>query len=64
MVTKKDKDKDKAEKKKERLLRFSVRLSPKAAESIGSLQREAGESLSSILRAVIYEGLKAKSKRY
>lgn len=58
MITKKDK----SEKKKERLIRFSVRVSPKAAESIGNLQNEAGESLSSILREVIDEGLKAKKK--
>lgn len=54
MITKKD--------KRERLIRFSVRVSPKAAESIGNLQNEAGESLSSILREVIDEGLKAKKK--
>lgn len=52
----------KTEKKKERLIRFSVRVSPKAAEAIGDLQRKLGESLSSILRDVIYEGLKAKTK--
>lgn len=50
-------------KKKERLIRFSVRVSPKAAETIGDLQSKSGESLSSILREVIYEGLKAKSKQ-
>lgn len=53
----------KAEKKKERLIRFSVRVSPKAAENISDLQSQLGESLSSILRDVIYEGLKAKSKQ-
>lgn len=50
------------EKKKERLIRFSVRVSPKAAEKISTLQSKSGESLSSILRDVIYEGLKVKSK--
>lgn len=50
-------------KKKERLVRFSVRVSPKAAETIGDLQSELGESLSSILRDVIYEGLKSKRKQ-
>ena len=49
-------------KKKERLIRFSVRVSPKAAETIGELQSELGESLSNILRDVIYEGLKVKSE--
>lgn len=48
------------EKKKERLIRFSVRVSPKAAKAIDDLQSELGESLSSVLRGVIYEGLKAK----
>lgn len=51
------------DKKKERLIRFSVRVSPKAADAIGDLQSQLGESLSSILRDVIYEGLKAKSKQ-
>lgn len=49
-------------KKKERLVRFSVRVSPKAAETIGDLQSKSGESLSSILRDVIYEGLKVKTE--
>ena len=48
--------------KKERLLRLSVRVSPKAAKAIGELQSELGESLSSVLRDVIDEGLKAKKK--
>ena len=48
--------------KKERLLRLSVRVSPKAAETIAHLQDELGESLSSVLREVIDEGLKAKKK--
>lgn len=56
MITKKEK------KKKERLIRFSVRVSPKAAEKLGDLQSKSGESLSSILREVIDEGLKAKKK--
>ena len=58
MITKKDK----TEKKKERLVRLSVRVSPKAAENISRLQAYMGESLSSILREVIDEGLKAKKK--
>lgn len=58
MVTNKPKN----NKKKERLVRFSVRVSPKAAETIGDLQSKLGESLSSILRDVIYEGLKAKTE--
>lgn len=49
-------------KKKERLIRFSVRVSPKAAEKISDLQSKSGESLSRILRDVLYEGLKAKAK--
>lgn len=48
--------------KKERLLRLSVRVSPKAAKAIGDLQSKLGESLSSVLRDVIDEGLKAKKK--
>ena len=48
--------------KKERLIRLSVRVSPKAAETINRLQDELGESLSSVLREVIDEGLKAKKK--
>lgn len=59
MVTNKKENK----KEKERLIRFSVRVSPKAAKAIGDLQRGSGESLSTVLRDVIYEGLKAtKSK--
>ena len=50
------------EKKKERLIRLSVRVSPKAAEDISRLQNGLGESLSSVLREVIDEGLKAKKK--
>lgn len=50
------------EKKKKRLIRFSVRVSPKAAEKISALQSKSGESLSSILRDVLYEGLKVKTK--
>lgn len=46
--------------KKERLLRLSVRVSPKAAKAIGELQDSTGESLSSVLREVIDAGLKAK----
>lgn len=48
--------------KKERLVRLSVRVSPKDAKAIGELQSELGESLSSVLREVIDEGLKAKKK--
>ena len=48
--------------KKERLIRLSVRVSPKAVENINRLQNGLGESLSSILRDVIDEGLKAKKK--
>ena len=48
--------------KKERLLRLSVRVSPKAAEAINRLQAYEGKSLSSILRDVIDEGLKTKKK--
>lgn len=55
-------NKDKSKKKKERLIRLSVRVSPKAAKAIGDLQSNSGESLSTILRDVIYEGLKAKTK--
>lgn len=58
MMTKNDKN----EKKKERLIRLSVRVSPKAVEDISRLQTGLGESLSSILREVIDEGLKAKKK--
>ena len=49
-------------KKKERLLRLSVRVSPKAAEAINRLQDYEGKSLSNVLREVIDEGLKAKKK--
>lgn len=55
-------NKEKNEKKKERLIRLSVRVSPKAAEKLGDLQSKSGKSLSSVLRDVIYEGLSAKSK--
>lgn len=58
MITKKDKN----EKKREGLVRLSVRVSPKAAETINHLQDYLGESLSSVLRDVIDEGLKAKKK--
>lgn len=60
MITKKEKTK----KKKERLLRLSVRVSPKAVEAINRLQDYEGESLSGILRDVIDEGLKAKKKEF
>lgn len=55
-------NKDKSKKKKERLLRLSVRVSPKAAEAINRLQAYEDKSLSSILREVIDEGLKTKKK--
>lgn len=55
-------NKEKSKKKKERLLRLSVRVSPKAVEAINRLQECEGESLSSVLREVIDEGLKAKKK--
>ena len=55
MITKK-------ETKKERLIRLSVRVSPKAVKAIGELQSNLGESLSIVLREVIDEGLKAKKK--
>lgn len=58
MITTEKKNK----KEKKRLIRFSVRVSPKAAEKISDLQRKSGESLSSVLRDVLYEGLKVKSK--
>lgn len=45
---------------KERLIRLSVRVSPKALKKLRRLQDSTGESLSSTLRAVIDEGLKAK----
>lgn len=54
--------KDKTEKKKERMIRLSVRVSPNAVEDISRLQTGLGESLSSVLRDVIDEGLKAKKK--
>lgn len=53
-----------SKKKKERLLRLSVRVSPKAAEAINRLQAYEGKSLSGILRDVIDEGLKAKKKEF
>lgn len=46
--------------KKERLIRLSVRVSPEAVENINRLQAVAGKSLSTVLRDVIDEGLKAK----
>lgn len=46
--------------KKERLIRLSVRVSPEALKKLNHLQNSTGESLSSVLRAVIDEGLKAK----
>lgn len=52
--------KDRTEKKKERLLRLSVRVSPKVLKKLSHLQNSTGESLSRVLRAVIDEGLKAK----
>lgn len=48
--------------KKERLIRLSVRVSPEALKKLNSLQNSTGESLSSVLREVIAEGLKAKKK--
>ena len=66
MITKKEITKKEITKKeitkKERLIRLSVRVSPKAAKAIGNLQSDLGESLSSVLREVIDEGLKAKKK--
>lgn len=50
------------DKKKERLIRLSVRVSPEAVENINRLQATTGKSLSNTLRDVIYEGLKAKIK--
>lgn len=61
MITNEKKNK-KEKKEKKRLIRFSVRVSPKAAEKISDLQRKSGESLSSVLRDVLYEGLKVKAK--
>lgn len=49
--------------KNERLVRLSVRVSPKAVESLDYLQDYTGESLSNILRDVIDEGLKVKKER-
>ncbi len=46
--------------KKERLIRLSVRVNPKAVEDISRLQASTGKSLSRVLRDVIDEGLKAK----
>ena len=48
--------------KKERLIRLSVRVSPKAVEDLNDLQDYTGESLSNTLREVIDEGLKAKKE--
>ena len=48
--------------KKERLIRLSVRVSPKVLKKLSRLQDSTGESLSSVLREVIDEGLKAKKK--
>lgn len=49
--------------KKERLVRLSVRVSPKAVETLEYLQDYTGESLSDILRDVIDEGLKGKKEQ-
>ena len=57
-------NKEKSKKKKERLLRLSVRVSPKVAEAINRLQAYEGKSLSCIIRDVIDEGLKAKKKEF
>lgn len=48
--------------KKERLVRLSVRVSPKVLKKLSRLQDSTGESLSSVLREVIDEGLKAKKR--
>ena len=48
--------------KKERLIRLSVRVSPKAVKALNRLQDDSGKSLSIVLREVIDEGLKAKKK--
>lgn len=48
--------------KKERLVRLSVRVSPKAVESLNYLQKCTGASLSDILRAVIDEGLEVEKE--
>lgn len=49
--------------KKERLIRLSVRVSPKAVENLEYLQDYTGESLSNILREVIDEGLEVEKER-
>ena len=49
--------------KKERLVRLSVRVSPKAVETLEYLQDYTGESLSNILREVIDEGLKVEKEK-
>lgn len=49
--------------KKERLIRLSVRVSPKAVEDLEYLQDYTGESLSNILREVIDEGLKVEEEK-
>lgn len=49
--------------KKERLIRLSVRVNPKVVENLTDLQECTGESLSTILREVIDEGLKGKKER-
>ena len=49
--------------KKERLIRLSVRVSPKAVENLNDLQDYTGESLSNILREVIDEGLEVEKER-
>lgn len=55
--------------KKERLIRLSVRVTPKVVENLEYLQDytgeslSAGESLSDILREVIDEGLKVKKEK-
>lgn len=49
--------------KKERLIRLSVRVSPKVVENLEYLQDYTGESLSDILREVIDEGLKVKKEK-
>lgn len=49
--------------KKERLIRLSVRVSPEVVENLTGLQDCTGESLSTILREVIDEGLKGKKEQ-
>lgn len=49
--------------KKERLVRLSVRVSPKAVESLNYLQKRTGASLSDILRVVIDDGLEVEKER-